>query len=129
MRSFYQRLLRLYPAVYRQEFGEEMQCVFLQAQAERSIAPLMKRAKFCARELMGLFSGAVQAQREAQGGAQSRGGRGGGGGAEVRARRARRGDDEETAVALVVIATKAPAQRQHHAAAQQRATLILKSCP
>ena len=62
MRSLYQRLLRLYPAVYRQEFGEEMQCVFLQAQAERSIAPLMKRAKFCARELMGLFSGAVQAQ-------------------------------------------------------------------
>jgi len=43
MRSLYQRLLRLYPAVYRQEFGEEMQCVFLQAQAERSIAPLMKR--------------------------------------------------------------------------------------
>ena len=52
----------------------------------------------------------MQAQREAQGGAQSRGGRGGGGGAEVRARRARRGDDEETAVALVVIATKAPAR-------------------
>ena len=46
MRSLYQRLLRLYPAVYRQEFGEEMQCVFLQAQAERSIAPLMKRAGF-----------------------------------------------------------------------------------
>jgi hypothetical protein len=62
MRRLYQGLLRLYPAAYRQEFGEEMQRVFLQAQAECSIAPMLKRARFCARELVGLFSGAVHAQ-------------------------------------------------------------------
>lgn len=62
MRRLYQGLLRLYPAAYQQEFGEEMQCVFLQAQSELRTWPLMKRARFCAREIVGLFSGAVQVQ-------------------------------------------------------------------
>lgn len=61
MLRLYQGLLYLYPAAYRQEFGEEMQCVFLRAQAERNIAPLLERAKFGARELAGLLSGAAQA--------------------------------------------------------------------
>jgi hypothetical protein len=58
---FYEGLLYLYPAAYRQEFGEEMEFVFLQAQAEQSNAPLLRRAAFSARELFGLFSGAAQA--------------------------------------------------------------------
>lgn len=61
MRCLYQVLLYLYPAPYREEFGEEMQCVFLQAQAEVSFAPLLKRATFSTREVLGLISGAVQA--------------------------------------------------------------------
>lgn len=36
--------------------------MFLQARAERSIAPLLKQATFCAREFLGLLSGAAQAQ-------------------------------------------------------------------
>src|SRR5215472_15795572 len=62
MRRLYQGLLHLYPAAYRQEFGEEMQSVFLHAQAEHSITPVLKRATFCARELFGLVSGAAQAR-------------------------------------------------------------------
>ena len=61
MRRLYQGLLHLYPAAYRQEFGAEMQGVFLQSQAERGLQPLLKRSKFCARELSGLLSGAAQA--------------------------------------------------------------------
>jgi hypothetical protein len=61
MLRLYQGLLRLYPAAYRQEFGEEMQCVFLQAQAEGSVAPFPRWAIFSAREVLGLLSGAAQA--------------------------------------------------------------------
>jgi hypothetical protein len=62
MLRLYQALLHLYPAAYRQEFGKEMQCVFLQAQSERRTAPWLSRATFCARELSGLLSGAAQAR-------------------------------------------------------------------
>jgi len=61
MLRLYQGLLYLYPAAYQQEFGEEMQCVFMQAQAECCTAPWLRRATFCARELVGLLSGAAQA--------------------------------------------------------------------
>ena len=61
MLRLYQGLLYLYPAAYRQEFGEEMQSVFLQAQAEGSMAPLLRRATFSVREISGLLSGAAQA--------------------------------------------------------------------
>jgi hypothetical protein len=62
MLRLYQGLLYLYPAAYRQEFGEEMQCVFMQAQAECCTAPWLRRATFCARELVSLLSGAAQAR-------------------------------------------------------------------
>jgi hypothetical protein len=61
MLRLYKGLLHLYPAAYRQEFGEEMQWVFLQAQAEGSIGPLLRRAAFYLREVSGLLSGAAQA--------------------------------------------------------------------
>ena len=61
MLRLYQGLLSLYPAAYRREFGEEMQSVFLQAQAERNMAPWLKLATFDAREILGLLSGAAQA--------------------------------------------------------------------
>ena len=61
MLRLYQGLLHLYPAAYRQEFGEEMQCVFLAAEAEERIAPFVQRTTFCAREVVGLLSGAAQA--------------------------------------------------------------------
>jgi len=61
MLRLYQGLLLLYPAAYRQEFGGEMQCVFLEAQAESRTRPLLGRAAFSAREVLGLLSGAAQA--------------------------------------------------------------------
>ena len=61
MLRLYRGLLYLYPAAYRKEFGDEMQCVFRQAQAARSIVPLLNRVTFCTRELVGLLSGAAQA--------------------------------------------------------------------
>lgn len=61
MLRLYQGLLHLYPAAYRQEFGEEMQCVFLEAQAETGTRPRLRRAAFSAREVLGLLSGAAQA--------------------------------------------------------------------
>lgn len=61
MLRLYQGLLHLYPAAYRQEFGEEMQGVFLEAQAETGTRRLLGRAAFSAREVLGLLSGAAQA--------------------------------------------------------------------
>ena len=61
MARLYQGLLHFYPAHYRHEFGEEMQWVFLQLQAEGSIGPWSRRATLCAREVLGLLSGAAHA--------------------------------------------------------------------
>lgn len=61
MARLYQGLLHMYPAHYRQEFGEEMQWVLLQLRAEGRIRAWPKRALFCAREVLGLVSGAAQA--------------------------------------------------------------------
>lgn len=61
MRRLYQGLLHLYPAAYREEFAAEMQWVFLQAQRECRIAPLLRRATFYAQEVLGLLSGAAHA--------------------------------------------------------------------
>jgi len=59
MIQLYRRLLYLYPAAYRREFGEEMTSVFSQAHptAEQSFLP---RAKFWQRELAGLLCGAAR---------------------------------------------------------------------
>lgn len=60
MQKIYRALLYLYPAGYRHEFGSEMSCVFVQAQADAAQGSLLMRASFCVREASGLLSGAVQ---------------------------------------------------------------------
>jgi hypothetical protein len=55
----YRSLLYLYPETYRLEFADEMACVFLAAKSE--IRPTFPgRVAFYARELLGLFTGAIQ---------------------------------------------------------------------
>ena len=55
--SVYRFFLYLFPAAYRQEFGQEMEAVF--SEAQRSTAPnLAARFRFCMREVGGLLSGA-----------------------------------------------------------------------
>jgi len=60
MPSLYRRLLYLYPAAYRYEYGEEMAGVFQQAHAEVKKEKVLARAGFCARELCGLLLGSVR---------------------------------------------------------------------
>lgn len=60
MLRFYRRLLCLYPAAYRHEFGPEMTSVFAQARQAIREEPLLRRGFFYAREAGGLLSGAAR---------------------------------------------------------------------
>lgn len=60
MNSVYQRLLWLYPAEHRREFGEEMCGVFQEVSAEISGAGIFTRGLFFGREYAGLLSGALR---------------------------------------------------------------------
>jgi hypothetical protein len=60
MLALYRRLLYLYPFAHRCEYGEEMLLAFRQAQAESRQKRLPAQAAFCAREIRGLLSGALQ---------------------------------------------------------------------
>jgi hypothetical protein len=53
-------LLRLYPASYRDEFGDEMASVFRAAQSEIPLAAASKLS-FYRREFVGILSGALRA--------------------------------------------------------------------
>jgi hypothetical protein len=53
-------LLRLYPASYRHEFGDEMISVFHAAQSEVPLAAA-SRLRFYRREFSGILSGALRA--------------------------------------------------------------------
>lgn len=59
MHSVYQRLLWLYPAEHRREFGEEMCAVFQEVCAEIASAGAFARGVFFVREFWGLIGGAV----------------------------------------------------------------------
>lgn len=60
MVAFYRALLRLYPAAYRCEFGEEMIGVFQEVQAEKRKKGALVLLFFCARETGGLLHGAIR---------------------------------------------------------------------
>lgn len=60
MLPFYRALLRLYPAAYRCEFGEEMVDVFSEVESEIRKKNAMTQIFFAMRETGGLLSGAVQ---------------------------------------------------------------------
>jgi len=57
MRVLYEKMLRLYPAEFRQDFAEEMAWCYAQAAAERAG---LRRTRFALRELTGLFYGACE---------------------------------------------------------------------
>jgi len=59
MLSIYRRLLRLYPADYRSEFGDEMLGVIREAELEIKEGAV-SRAVFLLREVAGLLNGALQ---------------------------------------------------------------------
>ncbi len=60
MAGVYQRLLRLYPAEHRREFGEEMNAVFQEMREEVEGAGPMARSAFFVREFAGLVRGAAR---------------------------------------------------------------------
>ena len=53
-------LLRLYPAEYREQFGEEMFAVLLDVRAENANRRFIARGRFYLREIAGLMSGAMR---------------------------------------------------------------------
>lgn len=59
MLSVYRKLLRLYPAEYRERFGNEMIVVFLQERDENASKKRTIRARLALREIAGLVGGAV----------------------------------------------------------------------
>jgi|SRR5579872_4904657 len=60
MLNAYQLLLRLYPATYRAEFGEEMAAVFEDVRTDSGHNAFAARAVFYVREIVGLVSGAFR---------------------------------------------------------------------
>lgn len=58
MLTIYQRLLRLYPAEHREQFGDEMLAVFCAVQSENQSKTLIARGIFYFREVAGLVRGA-----------------------------------------------------------------------
>jgi hypothetical protein len=62
MLRLYRRLLCLYPAAYRNEFGPEMTSVFAQASRDMRKQSLLRRGFYYAREVGGLLSGAARSR-------------------------------------------------------------------
>jgi hypothetical protein len=58
--AFYRALLRLYPAAYRCEYGDEMMDVLAEVQGEFRKRNAMTQILFAMREAGGLLSGALQ---------------------------------------------------------------------
>ena len=70
MLGVYRALLRLYPAEYRERFGEEMVFVFGKARAAMATKSLVKSSAFWLREVSGLLSAALRERVRALGGAR-----------------------------------------------------------
>ena len=62
MRRVYRGLLRLYPAGYIREYGEEMFSVFCRAQEAARRRGLKAQAVFFVREILGVLTGALHTQ-------------------------------------------------------------------
>jgi len=58
--TLYRRLLKLYPAPHREQFGEEMIAVFGEMQAEKASKGVFARSVFYARETAGVVTGALR---------------------------------------------------------------------
>lgn len=60
MLTAYRRLLRLYPAEYRELFGDEMIAVLREETDDHANKKWFTRARFCTREIAGLVNGALR---------------------------------------------------------------------
>ena len=60
MNRAYQRLLRLYPAEHRREFGDEMCAVFAEARVDLEGRSFATQTAFMVREIAGVVSGAIR---------------------------------------------------------------------
>jgi hypothetical protein len=60
MLTVYRRLLRLYPAEYRELFGDEMIAVLREETDAHANKKWFTRARFCTREIAGLVNGALR---------------------------------------------------------------------
>jgi hypothetical protein len=60
MRAVYSGLMRLYPAQYREQFGEEMAAVFEDLQADYADKKGVSRCAFFSREIAGVLIGATK---------------------------------------------------------------------
>lgn len=58
--SLYRHAMRLYPALHREQFGEEMISVFRELRAETATEGMLARSRFCAREIAGVVAGALR---------------------------------------------------------------------
>lgn len=67
MLRLYRGLLALYPASYRDRFGDEMIAVFSELQSECSMKTLAARSGLCLREATGLLAGALREHARALG--------------------------------------------------------------
>jgi hypothetical protein len=66
--SLYRRAIRLYPAIHREQFGEEMIAVFRELQAETATKGMLERNRSCAREIAGVVAGALRERWRVLGG-------------------------------------------------------------
>jgi hypothetical protein len=58
--SIYRGLLRLYPALHRERFGDEMVAVFGEMETDTASKTMVARAAFWVREAAGVVGGALQ---------------------------------------------------------------------
>jgi hypothetical protein len=68
MLALYRNLLYLYPPAHRREFCEEMMAVFEEAEREAWQKGVTGRVLFCAREVAGVVSGALEEHMRVLGG-------------------------------------------------------------
>jgi hypothetical protein len=68
MLSLYQQLLRLYPASFREQFGEEMTSVFRETLADAGQRGAIAAGILCMRETAGILSGAARERLRSFGG-------------------------------------------------------------
>jgi hypothetical protein len=66
--SVYRQLLRLYPAIHREQFADEMIAVFADAEADALSKGRLARGAFWTREIAGIVGGVLHEQWRALGG-------------------------------------------------------------
>ena len=66
--SLYRYAMRLYPAIHREQFGEEMIALFRELHTETANEGMLARSRFCVRETAGVVAGALREHWRVAGG-------------------------------------------------------------